>query len=396
MKNNYKVLSERVISSAPSSTVRIADKANALREQGQTVFDFSAGRAFEPTPKYVMDAAIKAMKSGDTHQTMAQGTTKYREACAMKLERENNITADPETEIVATMGCKQGLTISLLAILNPGDEIIVEDPCFVSYKQTIQYLGGKAVTVPLLKENNFRWKKKQLEKALTPRTKAIIMCTPHNPTGVVHTLEDLEEVAEVARKNNLFVITDEPYERIVWGGRRHISMATLPGMKDLTITLMSLTKSFSMGGWRIGFANANAQLITQMTKLQQHLITCVSSFVQAGGTVAFGQAPHEEVLQYWSEWEKKVNHYTTCLNRIEGLRCYTPEGGFYAWVDISALNISSEEFSDQLLEKEKVAVIPGASFGEQGKDYIRITCVKSWDEINQGLARIYSFVQELS
>ncbi len=395
MEYNYKALSKRVISSEQSSTVRIADKAKALREKGQTVFDFSAGRAFEPTPNYVMDAAISAMKNGDTHQTMAQGTTKYREACAIKLARENNMVADPETEIVATMGCKQGLTISLLAVLNPGDEIIVEDPCFVSYKQTIRYLGGKAVAVPLLKENNFRWKKEQLEQAITPRTKAIIMCTPHNPTGVVHTLEDLEEVAEVARKHSLFVITDEPYERTVWGRRKHINMATLPGMKDLTITLMSLTKSFSMGGWRIGFAQANAHLIAQMTKLQQHLITCVSSFVQAGGTVAFGQVPHDEVLQYWSEWEKKVIHYTNCLDKIEGLKCYTPEGGFYAWVDISELNISSEAFSDQLLEKENMAVIPGASFGEQGKDYIRITCVKSWDEIDQGLARIYSFVQEL-
>lgn len=396
MKINHKSLSERVIASVQSSTVRIADKAKALREQGQTVFDFSAGRAFEPTPQYVMDAAIAAMQSGDTHQTMAQGTTQYRLACAQKLERENNILANPETEIVATMGCKQGLTISLLSILNPGDEVIVEDPCFVSYKQTIQYLGGKAVAVPLFKENNFRWKKEQLEEVVTSRTKAIIMCTPHNPTGVVHTPEDLEEVAEVARKYGLFVITDEPYERMVWGGRKHTNIATLPGMKDLTITLMSLTKSFSMGGWRIGFANANTQLIAQMTKLQQHLITCVSSFVQAGGSVAFGDEPQAEVLQYWSDWEKKVNHFTTSLNKIDGLQCYTPEGGFYAWLDISALNISSEDFSDQLLEKEKVAVIPGASFGEQGKGYIRITCVKSWDEINEGLARIYNFVQELS
>jgi len=396
MENTYKPISERVVSSVQSSTVRIADKAKVLREQGQTVFDFSAGRAFEPTPQYVMDAAIVAMQNGDTHQTMAQGTTQYRLACAQKLERENNIIANPETEIVATMGCKQGLTISLLTILNPGDEIIVEDPCFVSYKQTIQYLGGKSVAVPLYKENNFRWKKEQLEEAITPSTKAIVMCTPHNPTGVVHTYEDLEEVAEVARKYGLFVITDEPYERMVWGGRKHTNLATLPGMKDLTITLMSLTKSFSMGGWRIGFANANAQLIAQMTKLQQHLITCVSSFVQVGGSVAFGQAPQQEVLQYWIDWEKKVDHFTTSLNSIDGIDCYTPEGGFYAWLDISALNISSKDFSEQLLEKEKVAVIPGSSFGEQGENYIRINCVKSWEEINQGLVRINNFVQELT
>ena len=395
MENNHLILSERVLSSVQSATVRIADKAKTLREQGQTVFDFSAGRAFEPTPKYVVDAAIRAMLNGDTHQTMAQGTTQYREACATKLERENNIIANPETEIIATMGCKQGLTISLLALLNPGDEIIVEDPCFVSYKQTIRYLGGKAIAVPLLKKNNFRWKKEQLERAVTSRTKAIIMCTPHNPTGVVHTREDLEEIAQIARRNNLFVITDEPYERMVWQGSKHINMATLPGMKDSTITLMSLTKSFSMGGWRIGFTLASEPLIRQMTKLQQHLITCVSSFVQAGATAALKQEPQEEVLKYWREWEKKVRYYTTALNEIKGLKCYTPEGGFYAWLDISALGISSERFSDQLLEEEKVAVVPGASFGEQGKDHIRINCVKSWDEIDQGLERTAGFVQRL-
>lgn len=388
-------LSQRVISSTQSSTVRIADKVNALREGGQEVFDFSAGRAFEPTPGYVVEGAMQALREGDTHQTMAQGTTKYREACAVKLQRENGIIADPATELVATMGCKQGLTIALLAILNPGDEIIVEDPCFVSYKQTIQYLGGKSVAVPLLKENAFRWKKEQLQAVVTDKTKAIIMCTPHNPTGVVHTYEDLEEIAEVAREYGLFVITDEPYERAVWGNNKHTNMASLPGMKDLTITLMSLTKSFSMGGWRIGFANANSSLISQMTKLQQHLITCVSSFVQAGATVAFGQPPQAEVLQYWKEWEEKVKFFTASLNEIDGLKCYTPEGGFYAWVDISELDIDSVKFCDQLLTEEKVAVIPGSSFGEQGNDYVRITCVKSWEEIKKGLERIYGFVQGL-
>ncbi|MEP0367757.1 MAG: pyridoxal phosphate-dependent aminotransferase [Cyclobacteriaceae bacterium] len=389
------VLSKRVISSVQSSTVRIADKAKVLREQGHEVYDFSAGRAFEATPAYVMEAAMEAMRSGDTHQTMAQGTTAYREACAAKLSRENHISADPVTEIIATMGCKQGLTISLLAILNPGDEVIVEDPCFVSYKQTIQYLGGVAVTVPLLKENHFRWKKEQLLEAVTDKTKAIIMCTPHNPTGVVHSQEDLEEIAQVAREHNIFVITDEPYERTVWAGRKHINMATLPGMKDLTITLMSLTKSFSMGGWRIGFAYANESLIYQMTKLQQHLITCVSSFVQVGGAVAFADEPRQEVLQYWKEWEEKVSFFTSKLDQIEGLKCYTPEAGFYAWVDISELDMDSVTFCDQLLTEENVAVIPGSSFGNQGDDYIRITCVKSWDEIAEGLKRIDGFVQGL-
>ncbi len=386
-------LSDRVISSEPSSTVRIADKAKLLREAGHEVYDFSAGRAFEHTPSYVVDAALQAMSAGDTHQTMAQGTTKYRKACANKLLRENGIEANPETEIVATMGCKQGLTISLLTLLNPGDEVIIEDPCFVSYKQTIQYLGGVSVSVPLFAKNNFRWESEQLEEVITEKTRAIIMCTPHNPTGVVHSREDLEEVAEVAIKHNLTVITDEPYERMTWGGRKHVNLATLPGMAERTITLMSLTKSFSMGGWRIGFAYASSNKIEQMTKLQQHLITCVNSFVQAGAIVAFGQPPRDEVLDFWQQWEKKVVHFTNSLDQIAGLKCYVPEGGFYGWVDISELNVSSGKFCDQLLEDESVALVPGASFGRHGENFVRVTCVKSWDEINEGLKRISEFVQ---
>ena len=393
MSNN--IISERVKASVQSSTVRIADKATTLKEEGYAVYDFSAGRAFEPTPSYVVNAANQAMSSGDTHQTMAQGTTKFRKAVAKKLKRENGIEADYNTEIVATMGCKQGLTVSLLALLNPGDEVIVEDPCFVSYIQTIQYLGGVPKVVPLRKENNFRWDKNELESAVTNRTKAIILCTPHNPTGVVHTEKDLLDIAEVAIKHNITVITDEPYERAVWDDHEHLNLATIPGMKDLTITLMSLTKSFSMGGWRIGFAYTNREKIEQMTKLQQHLITCTNSFVQAGAIEAYGREPQQEVVDYWISWGKKVKFFTEELDKIDGISCYTPEGGFYGWADISNLKISSEDFANRIIEQERVAVVPGISFGSQGEDRIRITCVKSWEEIEIGLERIKSFINTI-
>lgn len=394
MSNN--VISDRVKSSAQSSTVRIADKATTLKEEGYAVYDFSAGRAFEPTPSYVIEAANTAMLSGDTHQTMAQGTTNFRKAVVKKLRRENGIEADFNTEIVATMGCKQGLTVALLALLNPGDEVIVEDPCFVSYIQTIQYLGGVPKVVPLRKENNFRWDKDELEKAITNKTKEIILCTPHNPTGVVHTRNDLQDIADVAIKHNLTVITDEPYERAVWGDNTHLNLATIPGMKDLTITLMSLTKSFSMGGWRIGFAYANNEKIEQMTKLQQHLITCTNSFVQAGAIEAYGREPQQEVIDYWISWEEKVKFFTEQLDLIDGISCYTPEGGFYGWLDISDLSISCEDFANRIIEQERVAVVPGVSFGSQGKNRIRITCVKSWEEIKIGLERIKNFINALS
>ncbi len=389
------ILSDRVKNSLSSSTVLIADKAQRLREEGENIYDFSAGRAFEPTPEYISEATIEAIRSGDTHQTMARGKTAYREAIAKKLERENGIIADPAREIIATMGCKQGLTISLLATINPGDEVIVEDPCFVSYRQIIQYLGGKVVEVPLKEENRFRWTKTDLEEKIGPATKVIIMCSPHNPTGTVHTREDLQLVADIAIRHNLIVIIDAVYERVVWGNHTYSSLAALPGMKERTITLMSFTKSFSMGGWRIGFIYSSAEIIFQLEKLQQHLITSVNSFVQAGAAIACQESPRQEVLNYWKEWEKKIRYVTEEVNRIPGLSCTMPEGGFYAWIKIDIPGISSPEFTERLLTTEKVAVVDGASFGKMGDQYFRFTCVKSWEELEEGLKRLKHFTASL-
>ena len=388
-------ISERVTNSKQSSTVGIADIATRLRERGETVYDFSAARAFEPTPDYIIDEAIRAMKAGDTHQTMAIGTTEYRRAIAEKLKRENSIIADPESEIIATMGVKQGLTISFLALINPGDEVIVEDPCFPSYKQLIHYLGGIPVAVPLRAENNFRWDHKDLEKAVTSKTKAILFNSPQNPTGVVHTEEDLKMIADVAIKHSLYILSDEVYERIPWGGRKHLNLCNLPGMKERTVTLTSLTKSFSMGGWRIGYIYAHKDIISSLYKLQQHLITSCNSFVQAAAALAFREPPGKVVLDSWSEWEKKTRFVAEELDSIHGIKCPIPEGAFFVWADISQLGIPSKEFVERLLEEEKVALVHGSSFGDNGEGYFRMTCSKTWEDNKEGLARIRKFIENL-
>jgi len=390
-----KKLSNTVINADVSPTVGIADIVKQMRERGEEVFDFSAGRAFENTPKYITDGAVDAMYRGETHQTMARGTTQFRQACANKLSRENDIIADPGSEIIATMGTKQGLTISLLALLNAGDEVLVEDPCFVSYHQLISFFAGVSVSVPMREENQFRWDKKELEDKITKKTKAIIFNSPHNPTGTVHNIKDLELIAQIAIENNLYVITDEIYERTVWKGHKHVCLATLPGMKERTITLMGLTKSFSMGGWRIGFAYASKEIIDQFEKLQQHLITSANSFVQAGATIAFGEEPKDVVLNYWSDWEEKCRFACETLNKIEGLSCLIPEGGFYAWLNISKTGLSSEIFAQRLLKEERVALVPGHSFGSMGKNFVRITCVKSSEETEEGIKRIKRFVEKI-
>lgn len=381
-------LSARVRGAPASSTVRIADIAADMRRRGQRVVDLSAGRAAEHTPAFIAEAASRALLGGDTHQTAARGRPEFRRAAAAKLARDNGVDADPDTRIMATLGCKQGLTLALLATLDPGDEVIVEDPGFVSYAPTVRFCGGVPVTVPLRANNGFRWRRDELEAAVTSRTRAILFCSPQNPTGAVHTAEELEQVADVARRRDLVVISDEIYERAAWGGRRHISMATLPAMAERTIALMGLTKTYSMGGWRIGFALAPPVLLEGMVTLQQHLMTCAGSFSQIGAAEALGAEAPPELQALWRDWEARCRYMTRALDRLPGAACAMPEGGFYAWTDVRALGLPSVKLSERLLREEQVATVPGSSFGPHGEGYVRITCVRSWEELREGAARL--------
>lgn len=380
-------LSKRVLENPPSATVLIADIAAGMRRQGIDIIDFSAGRAAEHSPFYVNQEAAQALLSGDTHQTMAQGKPEYREACARKLARENGIVADPEKSIIATLGCKQGLTLALMAVVDPGDEVIVEDPCFVSYQPTIRFCGGIPVPVPLRRENHFRWQRDELEAAITDRTKAILFCSPHNPTGTVHTEADLDLISEITSKHDLTVISDEIYERVTWGDRCHICIATRPHMKERSITMMGLTKTFSMGGWRIGFIYAPESIISGMVTLQQHLMTCAGSFTQTGATKALSEEPPSEIKELWKDWGRRCQFAVSELNNIPNISCDPPEGGFYAWIDITGTGKTSEQLAERLLRKYHIALVPGSAFGATGEGYLRMTCVRSWDDLREGLLR---------
>jgi aspartate/methionine/tyrosine aminotransferase len=380
-------LSKRVLENPPSATVLIADIAAGMRRQGIDIIDFSAGRAAEHSPSYVNQEAAQALLSGDTHQTMAKGKPEYREACARKLARENGIVADPEKSIIATLGCKQGLTLALMAVVDPGDEVIVEDPCFVSYQPTIRFCGGIPVPVPLHRENHFRWQRDELEAAITDRSKAILFCSPHNPTGIVHTEADLDLISEIACKHDLTVISDEIYERVTWDNRRHICIATRPHMKERSITMMGLTKTFSMGGWRIGFIYAPESIISGMVTLQQHLMTCAGSFTQTGAAKALSEEPPSEMKELWKDWERRCQFAVSELNSFPNIACDPPEGGFYAWIDITGTGETSEQLAERLLRDHHIALVPGSAFGATGEGYLRMTCVRSWDDLREGLLR---------
>jgi aspartate/methionine/tyrosine aminotransferase len=381
-------LAQRVNDTPPSATVRIADAVADMRRKGVNVLDFSAGRAAEPSPEYVNQVAANALLTGDTHQTMAQGKPEYRDMVARKLARENGISVDPEKEVMATLGCKNGLTLALLATINPGDEVIVEDPCFVSYQATIGICGGKAVAVPLLEANRFRWTREDLKAAISERTRCILYSSPQNPTGTVHTEEDLDLIADVAREHDLWVIADEIYERLTWGGRRHVCIAGRPGMQERTIGLMGFTKTFSMGGWRIGFAYAPEQVISAMTVFQQHLMTSAGSFTQTGAAAALAEDYRPEVKDLWRDWDKRCRFVVEGINRIPKLSCLSPEGGFYAWINIKETGEQSAAFVERLLDERQMALVPGSAFGPHGEGYVRMTCVKSWEDLRAGLERL--------
>ena len=387
--------SQRVAAVPESSTVAIADLAARMRRDGHHVVDFSAGRAAEHSPEIVCEAAMEAMRQGETHQTEARGRPEYLQACAAKLKRCNGLELDPEENVIATLGCKQGLVLSLLAAIEPGDEVIIEDPCFVSYAPTIRLLGGVPAIVPLRPENGFRWDGDELESSITAKTRAILYCSPHNPAGTVHTRADLDAIARVALKHDLTVIADEIYEAVTWGGRSHLPIAGVPGMASRTIGLMGMTKSYSMGGWRIGYAYAAPNYIEAMTKLQQHLITCAGSFTQLGAARALQEDVTEAMEPLWADWEKRCAYATERLNEHTLLSTTMPDGGFYAWVDISKSGLSSQQFSKRLVTEKQVTVVPGGSFGPASDAYIRITCVRSWDDMHEGLDRLIAFADTL-
>jgi aspartate/methionine/tyrosine aminotransferase len=378
-----------------SSTVAIADLAARMRRDGHDIVDFSAGRAAEHSPSIVCDTAIEAMRQGRTHQTEARGLPEYLLACTKKLHSVNKLELDPASNVIATLGCKQGLLLSLLAVIDIGDEVIIEDPCFVSYAPAIELFGGVPVIVPTDRENRFCWSEERLEAAITDKTRAILFCSPHNPAGVVHTLDDLQAIANVAIRHDLTVIADEIYEAVCWGDRTHLPIYSLPHMQSRTIGLMGMTKTYSMGGWRIGYAYAAPNYIEAMTKIQQHLMTCASSFGQLGAARALQTDVIESMGSLWKDWESRCEYVTQELDAHERLSVTMPEGGFYAWVNIGASGLTSQEFCTRLVQEKQVAAVPGVTFGPACDDYFRITCVRSWKEVKEGVRRVKQFVDEL-
>jgi aspartate aminotransferase len=379
-------VAERVTQLRPSPTLAVSDRVRALREQGLDVIDLGGGDPDFPTPEHICRAAAEAMLRGETHYVASAGIPALRRAIARKLREDNAIEVDPE-QIVVTPGGKAALFVSILALVGPGDDVVMFDPGWVSYEPMVTIAGARCRHVPLDPAENYWISKEAIEAQLTPATRLLIVNSPNNPTGRVLTEAELAVIAEVAQERDLLVISDEIYEKIVYDGHRHYSLASLPGMADRTLTVNGFSKAYAMTGWRLGYVAGPAPLIKQIMKVHSHSATCATSFAQWGAVAAL-EGPQDFIGQMVSAWDRRRRLITERLNQIPGFRCPLPEGAFYAFPDVSGTGLSGQEVAARLIEEARVGVTPGDAFGEVGAGCIRLSFAESDDKIEAALDRI--------
>lgn len=395
------VLSKKANQISPSLTLDITAKAKKMRAEGIDVIGFGAGEPDFNTPKNIRDAAIKAIEQGMTRYTAASGIIELKQAIVKKLKEENNLTYIPSQIIVST-GAKQCLANAFQAILNPGDEVLIGVPYWVSYPELVKLADGEPVYVETEEIHQFKLTVESLNNALTSKTKAIILNSPNNPTGTVYSKDELIKIADFAKINNLIIISDEIYEKLLYGNSSHISIASLSeDAYNRTIVINGVSKAYAMTGWRIGYAAASKEIVALMSNIQSHTTSNPNSIAQYASVEALN-GPQEDVHKMVEQFRLRRDYMVERINSINNLSCIKPEGAFYVMVNISdVLNRSidgtvikdSLVFSELLLNKEKVAVIPGIAFGVD--NFIRLSYATSMENIKNGLDRIAKFVESI-
>jgi aminotransferase len=344
------------------------------------------------TPWRISDSGIFAIKDGNTHYTPNRGLPELRELIAGSMASEYGIQCDPDTELIITLGVSQGLDLALRSILNPGDEVIVVEPCYVSYAANVTLLHGVPVIVPTYSRDGFRIDLDLLKKSITKKTKALLLNYPANPTGATIDRQTLEEIAALALRHNFIVLSDEIYCTLIYD-REHFSIAAIPEMKRHAIYLNGFSKSHAMTGWRLGYVAGPTYILDIMMKIHQYTALCAPSMAQYAAIEAIKKG-RRDVLQMKAEYLNRRNFIAGRLNEI-GLTCHMPEGAFYVFPDVSGTGLDSREFALQLLKKEKVAVVPGGVFGECGKNHVRCSYATSMENIRESMVRIERFVKQL-
>lgn len=393
-------LSEKGLRIAPSITLEITAKAKAMKDSGIDVISFGAGEPDFNTPENIQNEGIRAIKDGLTRYTPASGIVELKKAICEKLKADNGLEYKP-SNIIISSGAKHSIHNALMAILNPGDEVIFAVPYWVSYPELVRLADGIPVYIETEEENDFKFNVDDLNRVLTNKTKAIILNSPSNPTGSIYTEEELRDIAEWAVKNNIFVISDEIYEKLIYDGKNHVSIAAInEDIKRLTILINGMSKSHAMTGWRIGYAAAHEDIVKVMSNIQSHATSNPCSISQYASVIGLlgDQSSVEEMKKHFVE---RRDYMAETINSIKGLSCRKPEGAFYIMVNFTQLIgktikgkviNSSLDFANLLLDEGKIAVVPGIAFGDD--KYVRLSYATSLENIKKGLERIKQIVEE--
>ena len=344
------------------------------------------------TPWHIREEGIRSLKAGKTFYTSNAGLMPLRQEISRYIEDRMQLTYDPASEIMVTVGGSEAIDIAFRTVLEPGDEVIIPEPAFVSYVPCVQLAGGVPVTIPLKAENAFRLKPRELEAAITPKTKVLLLSYPNNPTGAIMEKEDLEALLGIIEKHDLLVISDEIYSELTYNSR-HVSIASLPGMRKRCVVINGFSKSYAMTGWRLGYALAPKEIMEQMVKLHQFAIMSSPTTSQYAAVSALKNG-NSDVMEMRLAYDQRRRFLLHEMERLQ-IPCFEPRGAFYIFPDISEFGMSSEEFATELLREEKVAVVPGSAFGDCGEGFIRISYAYSIEELKAALARIEAFLKKI-
>ena len=382
----------------------IATAAQEMRASGiRKFFDIAAemkdcislgvGEPDFKTPWAVRDAGIRNLEMGQTRYTSNSGMKEPRTEICKYLDRRFGLHYDPDSQVLVTVGGSEAIDIGIRALVNPGDEVIIPEPCYVCYDPITHLTGGKVVSIPLQEKNQFRLTAEELKAAITPRTKMLILPFPCNPTGAVMEKEDLEAIAEVLRGTDIMVLSDEIYAELTYGADRHVSIASLPGMAERTIVVNGFSKAYAMTGWRLGYVVGPAPVIKIMTKIHQSCIMCAPTTSQMAAITAMRECD-DEIDMMRDEYNRRRRLLVKSFNDM-GLSCFDPKGAFYVFPCIKSTGMTSDDFCKELLYKKRVAIVPGTAFGESGEGYARVSYAYSVEHLVEALSRIREFLQEL-
>jgi aminotransferase len=379
-------IARRVATVPPSGIRRFFDIAATMDD----VISLGIGEPDFVTPQPILKAGISSLSEGETHYTSNSGILELRQELSNHLQRLYGVSYDPETELLVTVGVSEALYLTLTAVLDPGDEVIVPTPCFVSYQPEVIFAGGVPVPLQTRVEHDFQALAEDLRPLISDKTKALLLGYPNNPTGAVMTRERLSEIAKLAQEHDLLVISDEIYDRLVYGGHEHVCFASLPGMRERTITLGGFSKAYAMTGWRVGYAAAPASILASLRKIHQYTIMSAPTTSQNAAVEAL-RSGEEHVQRMVAEYDRRRNLIVAGLNEL-GMPTFEPRGAFYAFPNISATGMDDETFAESLLKEEKVAVVPGNAFGADG-NFVRCSYATAYEQIEEALERMHNFMK---